>query len=187
MNICVYCSSSDAAAAPYFQAARELGVLLVEHGHTLVYGGTDVGLMGALAHTVHDHGGHTIGVFPGFFNRGLAYNLADEMVITGDMRERKAAMEARADAFVALPGGFGTLEELMEILTLKELHQHNKAVALIDTNGFYGPLVELFEHFYRERLAKEAFRQLYFVAPDPAAALSYIESYRPIELPGKWF
>ncbi len=187
MNICVYCSSSDAAAAPYFQAARELGRLLVEHRHTLVYGGTDVGLMGALAHAVHDYGGRTVGIYPGFFDRGRAYNSADEMVITRDMRERKATMEERADAFIALPGGFGTLEELMEVLTLKELHQHNKAVAMIDTNGFYGPLVELFEHFYRERLAKEAFRQLYFVAPDPAAALDHIEHYRPPELPEKWF
>jgi uncharacterized protein (TIGR00730 family) len=96
-------------------------------------------------------------------------------------------MEARSDAFVGLPGGFGTLEEILEILTLKQLGLHTKPIVLVNTNGFYDPLIQLFERIYQERFAKPDYRQLYHVAPDAASVFSYLEVYQPLQLQSKWF
>lgn len=187
-TICVYSSSSDAVAPAYFQAARELGALIAQHGHTLVYGGSSAGLMGELARAVHTQQGKVIGVIPETIRaRGMAYDLADELLITEDLRQRKAVMETRSDAFIALPGGFGTLEEVSEVLTLKQLQLHTKPVVLINTQGFYDRLLALYDHFYAERFAKEQYRKLYYVAPDAAGALEHIETYRPPLLESKWF
>jgi hypothetical protein len=104
------------------------------------------------------------------------------------MRGRKEAMEARADAFVSLPGGFGTLEEMLEILTYKQLQFHNKPVIFLNTNGFYSHLTRFFEHMFEERFASaDHHRQLYHVAADVPSIFSYIESYQPVEFPIKWF
>lgn len=187
-NICVFCSSSAAIAPTFFEVTTELGTLIAQHNHTLVYGGANVGLMGALARSVHTHGGKVVGVIPeSIRNKGIAYEAADELVVTKDLRERKAVMEAHADAFVGLPGGFGTLEEMLEILTLKQLQFHNKPVIFVNTNGFYRNLFNHFEQLYQERFAKPDYRHLYFIAPDAASAISYIETYRPIQLQSKWF
>ncbi|MFA6547179.1 MAG: TIGR00730 family Rossman fold protein, partial [Limisphaerales bacterium] len=114
-SICVYCSSSSAVDARYVEAAVEFGTHLGRRGLTLVYGGASVGLMGQLAQAVHRGGGRVLGVIPqSLRDREIAYEAADELVVTRDLRERKAVMESRADAFVALPGGFGTLEEVLE-------------------------------------------------------------------------
>ncbi len=138
LNVCVFCSSSDVIEPTYFAAASELGTALASRRDTLIYGGTNVGLMGAVARAVHQHGGRVVGVIPSFIaGRGLAYSPADELIVTRDMRERKARMEERADVFVALPGGFGTLEEMLEIVTLKQLQQHTKAVIFLNVDGFY--------------------------------------------------
>jgi len=121
MNICVYCASSDAVAPAYFRAAETLGQMIAQRGDTLVYGGAGIGLMGALARAVKAGGGHVIGVMPQVLAaESITFALLDELVITDNMRERKARMEALADAFLVLPGGFGTLEELAEILTLRQ-------------------------------------------------------------------
>ena len=187
-SICVYCSSSDAVAPQYFTAAAELGELMAQHHFTLVYGGASVGLMGALARAVHAHHGRVIGVIPqSILARGIAYDLADELLVTAGLRDRKAQMEARADAFIALPGGFGTLEEVLEMLTLKQLQLHDKPVIFINTAGFYDKLLDLFEHFFSEHFAKSQFRQLYYIAPDAASAIAYIESYQPAPMESKWF
>jgi hypothetical protein len=186
--ICVFSSSSDGIAPAYFKAACDLGQLIALHGHTLVYGGSTTGLMGELARAVHIQRGKVIGVIPESIRaRGVAYDLADELLITADLRERKAVMEARSDAFIALPGGFGTLEEVSEMLTLKQLQLHAKPIVLINTLGFYDPLLALYEHFYAERFAKEQYRRLYYVAPDVTSALGYIETYQPPTLESKWF
>jgi uncharacterized protein (TIGR00730 family) len=186
--ICVYSSSSDAIVPAYFAVACELGALIAQHGYALVYGGARVGLMGELARAVHAHRGTVIGVIPETIRaRGVAYDLADELLVTANLRERKAAMEARSDAFIALPGGFGTLEEILEVLTLKQLQVHAKPIVFINTRGFYDRLVDLFEHFYAEQFAREQFRQLYSVAPDAASAIAYIEAYQPPALFSKWF
>ena len=145
-TICVYCSSSDAIAPAYFEVARELGAQIAVRGNTLVYGGADLGLMGAVARAVHDGGGRVIGIIPQTLQeRGITYDVADETIITRDLRERKAQMAARADAFVTLPGGVGTLEELLETLTLRQLQEHTKPIVLLNANDYYAPLLALFD------------------------------------------
>lgn len=187
-SICVYCSSSDHISSTYVPVAHTTGRLITERGYTLVYGGGNVGLMGVLARSVHESGGHVFGVIPEALKavEGVAYRLADELVVTQTMQERKAIMYTKADAFLVLPGGFGTLEEFMEVLTLKQLRYHNKALALVNAGGFYDPLVELFEHFYRERFARVRYRDLYHLADSPEEALDYIDSYLPEQMEDKW-
>lgn len=187
-TVCVFCSSSSAVEQAYFDAARELGLLLAERGWPLVYGGTDVGLMGTLARAVHSGNGKVIGIIPeSIYGRGLSYSTADETVVTKDLRERKGLMDLRSDAFIALPGGFGTLEEVIEVLTLKQLALHTKPVIFLNTNGFYDPLMTLFEHFYAQKFAKRESAALYYVADTPADAISYIEHYQPSLAGSKWF
>ena len=187
-TLCVYCSSSDAVAPIFFEITEELGARLARQGYTLVYGGGRIGLMGTLARAVHQNGGRVIGIIPEFLrSKGLAYEAADELVTTRDLRERKAAMEARADGFVALPGGFGTLEEALEIITLKQLGLHAKPVVIVNTQGFYSPLLELMERIYQERFAKPEFRQLYHFASDISEVFSYIAAYQPVPMVNKWF
>ena len=187
-QICVYCSSSDRIEAVYFRAAEALGRLLAKRGHTLVYGGGNVGLMGALARAVHAHGGNVFGVIPEALKgkEGIAYDLADELVVTQTMQERKAHMFSRADAFLVLPGGFGTLEEFMEVLTLRQLDYHRKPIALVNTAGFYEPLVALFDHFYTRGFAHAAHQALYHLAPTPEDALAYLEAAVPDASADKW-
>jgi len=186
--LCVFCSSSDAVAPIFFETAAELGSRLAQQGYTLVYGGGRLGLMGALALAVHQNGGRVIGIIPEFLrSKGIAYEAADELVITRDLRERKAAMEARADGFVVLPGGFGTLEEALEIITLKQLGLHAKPVVMVNTQGFYTPLLQLLERIYQERFAKPEYRHLYHFASDASEVFSYIAAYQPAPLVNKWF
>ena len=186
-NICVYCSSSSVIAPIYFDAARELGACIAARGDTLVYGGADLGLMGAVARAVHEGGGRVVGIIPQMLqDHGIGYDLADEIVITSDLRERKAQMAAFADAFIALPGGIGTLEELLEILTLRQLQDHTKPIVLLNTNDYYAPLFALFEHLFRERFAKP-FGNLYHVAADVDRVFAYLDAYEPVLAPNKWF
>jgi uncharacterized protein (TIGR00730 family) len=188
MNITVFCSSSDAVDPRFFEVARELGEEIAVRRHTLIYGGTHVGLMGALAHATHEAQGKVIGVIPGYLaDRGIAYEKCDDLVIAPDLRERKATMEARADAFIVLPGGFGTLEEAVEIITLKQLQRHKKAVVILNAHGFYDPLHTLFEHFYEQHFAKPASRVLYHFAPTVQDAFEYLDTYKPVAVPTKWF
>ncbi len=188
MQICVYCSSSDVIEPSYREIAAELGREIARHGHSLVYGGCSIGLMGATARAVHQHGGKVVGVIPEFMRaRGLSYEPADELLVTPDMRARKAAMEARADAFLALPGGLGTLEEMFEIITLKQLSRHAKPIVFLNIQGFYDPLITLFEHVIEHRFAKTSLRQLFELLPDVASCFAYLESYVPPVPASKWF
>ncbi len=182
-HVTVYCASSGTIHRKYFDVARETGRILAERGYTLVFGGGQVGLMGAIARAVHDEGGTVWGVIPEALKdrEGVAYGVADELIITQTMQERKRILFTRADAFVVLPGGFGTLEEFMEVLTLKQLGYHDKPVALVNTDGYYDPLVSLFEHFFDERFALDSCRTLYHVAAEPTDAVEYIETYRGAE------
>lgn len=173
-TICVYCSSSDAVDALYFQAAHELGQAIGARGHTLIYGGGKIGLMGEVARAVQAAGGRVIGVIPEAL-MAQCYDLADEIITARDMRERKAIMEAKADAFIGLPGGFGTLEEVLEILTLKQLHYHEKAVVLVNVAGYYDRLLDMFEYLYAHQFAKPVYRSLYHVTASMEAVLNYIE------------
>jgi cytokinin riboside 5'-monophosphate phosphoribohydrolase len=188
LSICVYCSSSSAVDDVYRDAARELGRLIAARGHALVYGGASVGLMGDLARAVKDGGGRVLGVIPRrMVEFGLGFADADRLLLTDTMAERKALMIEHANAYVALPGGFGTLEELLEVMTLKQLEYLRGPIVLLNTGGFYDPLLAHFERLYRDRFARPEFRALYHVAPDATDALGYIEGYAEGPLPRKWF
>jgi hypothetical protein len=187
-SLCVFCGSSGAVAREYFDAATELGALLARRQMTLVYGGGNIGLMGAVATAVKAGGGRVLGVIPQFMrDKGLAFEDADELIVTRDLRDRKAIMEARADAFCALPGGFGTLEEVLEMLTLKQLEQHLKPIVFLNTEGFFDPLLSVFESFYFRCFAKPRYREFYFAAHAPGEVFAYLESYRPPRPTAKWF
>lgn len=188
MTVCVYCSSSDAVGSEYFELAEELGTVLAARGDAIVYGGARVGLMGALARAAHANGGRVIGVMPkGIAEHDIGSETADEMIVTTSLRERKRVMEERADAFVALPGGFGTLEELMEILTLKQLGFHDKAVIILNAGRFYDPLLRLFRHFYDEKFAKPETGEIFGLCDSVPSLIEYLDSYTPGKIGTKWF
>lgn len=186
--IAVYCSSSERVATEYAAEARTLGRLIGEGGHSLVYGGCAVGLMGEVARGAKEARANVLGVIPEtIHSRGLAYDGCDELMVTPSMHERKFAMEERADAYVALPGGFGTLEEFVQVLTLKSLHYHAKPIVLINLAGFYDPLLHLFNHFVEHRFARTEINELYKVVAHAGEVIPYLEHYcPPAELP-KWF
>ncbi|HPG29699.1 MAG TPA: TIGR00730 family Rossman fold protein [bacterium] len=187
-NICVYCSSSNAVDKSYYNSTEELGSFIGTTGKTLVYGGAKIGLMGALADSVKNNSGKIIGVIPEYLNdAGISYKNCDELIITKDLRERKKIMESLADAFIVLPGGYGTLEEFVEILTLKQLKTHNKPIIIINTNNFYGKLFDFFDHLYSQNFTHSDYRGLYFTAGDIKKAWDYLENYVPLKLKDKWF
>jgi uncharacterized protein (TIGR00730 family) len=145
--ICVYCGSGPGTNPIFVQAARTFGRILAENGIRLVYGGGSIGLMGAVANSVIDHGGTVTGIIPDFLTaREFMFQRAQEMVVTRDMHERKRLMFERADAFVALPGGVGTLEELVEQCTWAQLGRHKKPILLANIEKFWDPLCALFDH-----------------------------------------
>lgn len=188
MRICVYCSSSDAVDSVYVEAAHALGHEIATRGHELVYGGASVGLMGDVARAATAAGGRVLGIIPQrFVQRNLAYQDATDIIVTETMAQRKARMIEVAEAFVALPGGFGTLEEVSEVLTLMQLGDLNRALVLMNTEGFYEDLLALFERFFAGSFARREYRRLYHVASDACDALDHIEHYHPFEVPDKWF
>jgi len=187
-SIAVYCSSSDIIHQEYFNAAKQLGESMADNNLQLVYGGGIVGLMGAVARSVKQNGGKTLGVIPKALNIDKVVNdIDDELIVTDGMRERKAIMDERADAFVGLPGGFGTFEEMFEVLTLKQLGYHDKAIVFLNIKGYYNKLLEMFEHIYAEKFAKEQYRVLYHVSDTVDDVISYLADYEAPDLPAKWF
>jgi hypothetical protein len=146
-TVCVYCGSGPGTNPRFVEAARDFGKILAESGIGLVYGGGALGLMGAVAAAVIDHGGNTIGIIPEFLaTRERINQNVSELIVTTTMHERKQIMFERADAFVALPGGIGTLEELVEQLTWAQLARHQKPIVILNIDDFWSPLLELFEH-----------------------------------------
>ncbi len=145
--VCVYCGSSPGTDPAFVKTAHGFGKILAENGVRLVYGGGSIGLMGTLAGSVVEHGGEVTGVIPEFLTaQERPRRLAQEQIVTGDMHERKRTMFERADAFVALPGGLGTLEELIEQLTWAQLGRHKKPILVANINGFWDPLLALIAH-----------------------------------------
>jgi cytokinin riboside 5'-monophosphate phosphoribohydrolase len=177
LSVCVFCSSAGGLPEAYRSAARDLGAELARRGHRLVYGGGRVGLMGEVARAVHEHGGTVTGVIPqGLVDRELAYQAADELLVTGTMRERKAEMDARADAFVALPGGFGTLEELLEVLTLRQLRLHDRPVVLVNVAGYWDPFLAMAQDMVDQGFAPMGEGTLFQVAKTAAEAVELAET-----------
>lgn len=187
-NVCVYCSSSDRLSPDFYRVATEFGRGLAERGLVLVYGGGATGLMGAVARGVKAGGGRVVGVIPGFMKaRELEFREADELVTVSTMRERKQVMEERADAFVALPGGWGTLEEVMEILVLRQLAQHEKPTVFLNHGGFYDHLLAFFEHMVAAEFAKPANRTYFAVKDTVPDVFDHLHAYKPFPADVKWF
>jgi uncharacterized protein (TIGR00730 family) len=174
--VTVYCSSSRHVAPVYFDAARELGTAIAKNGWQLVYGGNSVGCMGALADAARAAGGKVIGITPQLLvDQGIADEKCDELVVTSGMRDRKALLEERGDAFVALPGGLGTLEEFFEILVGRVLGYHQKPIVVLNVAGFYDPLLAMIDNGIGQGFIRPKFRDAWFVAGKVTEA---IESLR---------
>jgi len=186
-SVTVYCSSSNAVAEAYYEAGAQVGEALAKNGWALVYGGNSVGLMKTVATAVRLHGGKVVGITPQLMvDKGIHDALADELVVTNDMRDRKALMEQRGDAFLTLPGGLGTFEEIFEIIVGKQLGYHDKAIVLLNTNGYFTPLLQMIEHGIEQKFIKPRTRGLYFVARTVAEAVEHFKVYRPVPMADKW-
>jgi uncharacterized protein (TIGR00730 family) len=163
--ICVYCGSSPGTEPAFIEAAQKFGKILAENSVRLIYGGGSVGLMGALAEAVLEQGGEVTGVIPEFLTkRERPRRLAQELIVTRDMHERKSTMFERADAFVALPGGLGTLEELVEQLTWVQLGRHRKPILIANIAGYWDPLLALVDHMRAVKFVPSALSVDYLVA-----------------------
>lgn len=145
MRICVFGSASDDIDRAYIEAGEKLGEMLGKKGHSLVFGAGNSGMMGAVARGFHRTGAEIVGVVPSFFPDGVLFPHCTELVKTETMRERKAVMEERADAFITTVGGIGTFEEFFEVLTLKQLARHSKAVTILNTNGYYDNMLKMLD------------------------------------------
>ena len=186
-SICVFCASSESVEDLFKDIALELGRKLGRRRIDLVYGGASIGLMGCLARGVHEEKGKVIGVMPEFFKtKEIEYSEADELIVTKNMRERKAVMDKRSDAFIVLPGGIGTLEEAMEILSMRQLCLTEKPLVFINTQGFYEGLRTIFEEMVDLKFAKPNIMDMYKMVPDPQSALDYLFSYSPHRPDKKW-
>jgi uncharacterized protein (TIGR00730 family) len=186
-KVCVFCGSSDEIGEPYLKAASEMGRALAKRNLTLVYGAGGTGLMGALADAVLAGGAHVIGITPESFNTPqlIHPNLA-ELHVVKTMHERKALMVDISDAFIALPGGLGTLEELFEILCWAQVGLHSKPVGVLDTLGYFGPLHTLIEHAHNEGFIYDEHRALLMHDADPDALLDRMAIYQPPDGLERW-
>jgi uncharacterized protein (TIGR00730 family) len=169
-SLCVYCGANAGAAPEYGAAAETLGKLMAAEGVRLVYGGGSIGLMGIVARSVLGHGGNVTGIIPQFLkDREVMLKEVPDLVVTADMHERKRIMFQRADAFVALPGGIGTLEEVVEVMTWAQLDQHAKPVLIVNLNGFWNPLTDLFR-----RMADEGFLHKSFLGDHDDLPVTFV-------------
>lgn len=176
-RLCVFCGSALGARPEYSAAARAFGGLLAERGIGLVYGGGGVGLMGVLADAALARGGEVIGVIPrSLVEREVGHRGVSELMIVEDMHERKARMTGLADAFAALPGGSGTLDELFEAFTWRQLGLHSKPIGLLDVQGYWGALLTLLDRALSEGFLRSEHRALLVVEADPARLLERLES-----------
>ncbi len=181
-TVCVYCASSPRTKPEHLAVARELGNALAEAGLTLLYGGGAVGMMGAVADASLAAGGTVVGVRPEFISDlEEPHPEVAEMIFTETMHERKHILTERADAFVTLPGAIGTLDELIEILTWKRLGLHNKPICILNTGGFFDPILAQFQRMVDEDLVAPRFLDLFSAPVDVAGAIEYLSQHRPSE------
>ncbi len=177
-RIAVFCGSSAGQDSVYIENAKQLGEAMAANNKTLVYGGAQVGCMGAVANAVLDQGGQAIGVIPQkLMDVEIAHEHLTELHVVETMHERKAKMADLADGFVALPGGAGTLEEWFEVFTWAQLGYHDKPIALLNVNGFYDPLIQMLDHTIDEGFMKKEYRDMIIVAEEPAALIDKMNRY----------
>ena len=185
-SICVFCGSHAGADPAYLEAARAVGRGLAQHGVRVVYGGATVGMMGALADAARGADGEVVGVIPrAIFDREIGHTGLDDLRVVGSMHERKALMAELSDAFIALPGGIGTLEELFEVYTWAQLGIHAKPLGLLDVAGYFQPLVVFLDHAVRERFLRPEMRTLLAVSDGLDDLLAALEASEPVTLQ-KW-
>jgi len=180
-NVCVYTSSSNELDKKYYETAKELGVLMAQNGFNLVYGGGNLGMMGVLAQAVKDFGAKVFGVLPEKLHQlGVGDVGCDELHITKSMRTRKEKLDNISDAAIALAGGFGTLEELSEMIVQKQLGYSDKAIVILNTDGFYDNLLKFFDEIISKNFAREEMLASYYVAKTPQEAINYLKNYQSV-------
>jgi len=177
-SICVFCASAIGKNPVYGDAAFELGSKLAQTETTVVYGGAKLGVMGRLAEGVLSENGILIGIIPDFLKKKeIAHRGLTELITVSSMHERKALMQEKSDGFIALPGGFGTMEELFEILTWGQLGLHRKPVGILNVNGYYDSLIELIERMVEEKLLREDFKKMLLVSDSTDELIQMMKSY----------
>lgn len=177
-KICVYCSSSNHLATKYYEDAEVLGKLLAENNMDFVYGGSNVGTMYSIAKSAKKYGAKVYGVMPKkLYNFGVHSDECDEFHLTEGMRDRKAKLDEISDGIVAMAGGFGTLEEVAEMIVQKQLGYNNKPIVFLNTNGFYDNLLKFFEVIVEQKFAKHTAKEIYYVANTPQEVVDYLLRY----------
>lgn len=180
MNICVYGASSNKINESFIKAGELLGNEIAKAGHTVVYGGGAEGMMGAVSRGAVYGGGKVIGIAPSFFKvDGTLYDKCTEFIYTETMRERKALLEEKSDAFITTPGGPGTYDEFFEIFTLRQLDKHTKPIVIYNINGYYDKLYEIMEQAIELDFMKPKNRDNYFISNNPKEIIAYLENYTP--------
>lgn len=182
-SVCAFCSSSDTLDAIFYEDSRKLGELLGKNGIDLVYGGSCVGMMYEVARSAKANGAKILGVMPEkLYNFGVSSDECDEFYLTKDMRSRKLKMDKLSDSIVTLAGGFGTLEEVSEMIVQKQLGYNNKPIVFLNTNGFYNNLFEFFNDVMQNSFAKDTAKKLYYIANTPEEAVDYLLNYEYNEI-----
>ncbi|MBI3160383.1 MAG: TIGR00730 family Rossman fold protein [Chloroflexi bacterium] len=186
-TICVFCGSSDSIAAHYYDSAREMGKAIAGRGLKLVYGAGSTGLMGALANAALEQGGEVVGVIPEFFhNPTLAHKGLTRIEVMPDMHTRKARMYALADAFIALPGGLGTMDEFFEAVTWAQIGLHTKPLGLLNVGGYFDGLLGFLERVQEEGFMYKEHGALFRAEAEPEALLAALEGYQPPDGLERW-
>jgi len=181
-NVCVFSSASNHLDKIYYETAKELGVLMAQAGFNLVYGGGTLGTMGVNAKAIKEFGGAVYGVLPEkLYNIGVGNADCDELFVTECMRTRKDKLDKISDAVIALPGGFGTLEELTEMIVQKQLGYNQKAIVILNTNGFYDNLLNFFNDIIKQNFVHALMEDLYYVAKTPKEAIDYLKNFKPTD------
>ena len=181
-RVCVFCSSSDTLDKSYYDDATMLGELMAKSGLDLVYGGSSVGTMYSVAKSAKKYGSKVYGVMPEkLYGFGVHSDECDEFFLTPDMRSRKAKLDELSDAIISMVGGFGTLEEVSEMIVQRQLGYNNKPIVFLNTNGFYNNLLRFFDDIIEHSFAKGSAKDIYFVANTPQEAVDYLVNYKPSE------
>ena len=182
-RICVFCGSSRGSDEIYIDAARQLGRILIKHNIGLVYGGGGVGLMGEIANTFMEKGAEIIGVIPrDLFEKEVACSGLSDLRIVNSMHERKSLMIELSDGFIALPGGFGTIEEFFEVLTWAQLGIHGKPCGILNIRGYFNYLIEFLDHMVNQKFIGKEHRSMVLIADNPAELINKFQSYRPPQI-----
>ena len=185
-RICVYCGSNPGRTPVYREAASQLGQALVKRGIGLVYGGASIGVMGAVANAVLEHGGEAIGIIPqSLATREVAHASLSELIVVTSMHERKAKMAELSDGFIALPGGWGTFEEIFEALTWAQLGIHEKPCGLLNISGYFDHLALFLQHAMDEKFVREAYQPMIMMGQEPDDLLDRFATYQPPKV-HKW-